>query len=153
MNIKSVGRLVINLDRIAQSSAGARGEVVLRDGDSLDVPKKTQEIPILGELKNLTTHVFMSGLIRDDCISNSGEVTQKADKKQIYVVSVNGDVIAGGRSTGWFRRTQNVDIPSGDAIIVPPDAERVRALPPWRAVTTTMYNIAIGLLDLKSAGL
>ncbi len=131
----------------------ALGDVVLRDGDKLVVPKKTQEITILGEVQSPTSHVYQEGLTRDDYVAKSGGLTQKADKKRIYVARANGDVVAGGRSSGWFRRTQNVDIHSGDAIIVPLDAERVRALPLWQAGTTILYNIAIGVLALKSAGL
>lgn len=152
-NTKPVGRLVINLDQVLKGPAGAPGDVVLRDGDKLIVPKTTQEVTILGEVQSPTSHVFQAGLTRDDYIFRSGGITQKADKKRIYVVRANGDVVSGGRSSGWFRRTQNVEIHPGDAIIVPLDAERVKALPLWQAVTTIMYNIAIGILALKSAGL
>lgn len=152
-NTKPVGRLVLNLDRVMQGPAGASGDVVLRDGDKLVVPKTTQEVTILGEVQSPTSHIFQAGLSRDDYISKSGGLTQKADKKRIYVVRANGDVVAGTRSSGWFRRTQNVDIHPGDTIVAPLDAERVRALPLWQAVTTIVYNIAISLLALKSAGL
>ena len=68
------------------------------------VPKKTQEITILGEVQSPTSHVYEPGLTRGDYIAKSGGTTQKADKKRIYVVRANGDVVTGGR-TGWFRRT------------------------------------------------
>jgi protein involved in polysaccharide export with SLBB domain len=148
-NTKPVGRLVINLDRVMKGPPGAPGDVVLRDGDKLFVPKKTQEITILGEVQSPTSHVFQAGLTRDDYISRSGGVTQKADRKRIYVVRANGDVISGERR-GWFHRTQSTDMRPGDTIVVPLDAERVRALPLWQAVTTIMYNIAIAVLALRN---
>ena len=76
--------------------------------------------------------------------------TQKADKKRIYVVRANGDVFSGGRS-GWFRRSQSVEIRPGDTIVVPLDTERVRALPLWQAVTTIIYNLAVAFLAIHSA--
>jgi protein involved in polysaccharide export with SLBB domain len=149
-NTKPVGRLVIDLDKVVRGPAGAVGDVVLRGGDKLVVPKRTQEITILGEVQSPTSHVYEPGLSRDDYIAKSGGVTQKADRKRIYVVRANGDVVAGGRTSGWFRRTRSVDMHPGDAIIVPLDAERVRALPLWQSVSTIMYNIAIAILALKN---
>ncbi len=90
-----------------------------------------------------------TGLTRDDYIDRSGGTTQKADKKRIYVVRANGDVVSGERS-GWFRRSQSADIQPGDTIVVPLDTERVRALPIWQSVSTIIYNLAIALLAIRS---
>ncbi len=71
------------------------------------------------------------------------------DRKRIYVVRANGDVISGERF-GWFRRSQTTDIHPGDTIVVPLDTERVRALPIWQSVSTIIYNLAIALLAVNS---
>jgi polysaccharide biosynthesis/export protein len=146
-NTKPVGRLVININSVMKGGAGA--DILLRAGDKLLIPKKTQEITILGEVQSPTSHIYAAGLTRDDYIAKSGGTTQKADRKRIYVVRANGDVISGGR-TGWFRRTQGVDIRPGDTIVVPLDTERVRGLPLWQAVTTIIYNLAVALLAVRS---
>lgn len=146
---KPVGRLVIDINQVMRGPVGGPGDVVLRDGDKLIVPKKTQEITILGEVQSPTSHIFQVGLTRDDYIAKSGGATQKADRKRIYVVRANGDVVSGGRS-GWFRRTQTVDIHPGDTIVVPLDTERVRSLPLWTQVTTIIYNLAVALLAVHS---
>jgi hypothetical protein len=93
--------------------------------------------------------VFVTGLSRDEYIAKSGGTTQKADRKRIYVVRANGDVVSGQRS-GWFRRSQSAEIHPGDTIVVPLDTERVRALPIWQSVTTIIYNLAIALLAVHS---
>ena len=146
---KPVGRLVINVNRIIKGPPGAQGDVLVRAGDKLLIPKKTQEITILGEVQSPTSHVYMAGLTRDDYIAMSGGTTQKADRKRIYVVRANGDVISSQR-TGWFRRTQSIQMFPGDTIVVPLDTERVRALPIWQAVTTIIYNLAVALLAVNS---
>ncbi|MGB6306654.1 MAG: SLBB domain-containing protein [Steroidobacteraceae bacterium] len=146
---KPVGRLVIDVNRVIKGPVGAPEDVVLRDGDKLLIPKKSQEITILGEVQSPTSHVFEAGLTRDDYIARSGGTTQKADKKRIYVVRANGDVISGERS-GWFRRSQSVEMRPGDTIVVPLDTERIRALPLWQAVTTIIYNLAVALLAVRS---
>jgi protein involved in polysaccharide export with SLBB domain len=113
------------------------------------VPKKSQEITILGEVQSPTSHVYQAGLTRDDYIAKSGGVTQKADRKRIYIVRANGDVVTGER-TGWFRRSQAIVMRPGDTIVVPLDTERIRALPLWQAVTTIIYNLAVALLAVRS---
>ena len=147
--VKPVGRLVINIDRVIAGQPGNSEDVALRDGDRLLIPKKTQEITILGEVQSPTSHVFETGLTRDEYIAKSGGTTQKADRKRIYIVRANGDVISGERS-GWFRRTQSIEIKPGDVIVVPLDTERIRSLPLWQAVTTIIYNLAVALLAVRS---
>ena len=146
---KPVGRLVIDVNRVMRGRVGGPEDVIVRDGDRLLIPKKSQEITILGEVQSPTSHVFEAGLTRDAYIAKSGGVTQKADRKRIYVVRANGDVISGQR-TGWFRRSQSVEIRPGDTIVVPLDTERVRSLPLWQAVTTIIYNLAVALLAVRS---
>ncbi len=146
---KPVGRLVLNVERVWKSPVGSGDDVELRSGDQLLIPKRNQEVTILGEVQSPTSHVYRAGLTRDDYIAKSGGTTQKADRKRIYVVRVNGDVFSGER-TGWFRRSQNLEIHPGDTIVVPLDTERVRSLPLWQAVTTIIYNLAVALLAVRS---
>jgi protein involved in polysaccharide export with SLBB domain len=142
---KPVGRLVIDVQGILHGQPGGPEDVVVRDGDKLIVPKQTQEVTILGEVQSPTSHVYEKGLTRNDYIAKSGGATQKADRARIYVVRANGDVVAGGRS-GWFRRTQSIEMRPGDTIVVPLDTERVNKLAIWQAVTTIIYNLAIGFV-------
>jgi polysaccharide export outer membrane protein len=148
-NTKPVGRLVINVHQIVSGPHGAPGDVLLRNGDVLLIPKKTQEVTVLGEVQSPTSHIYRTGLSRDDYIAKSGGTTQKADRKRIYIVRANGDVVSGGRS-GWFRRSQNVEVRPGDTIVVPLNTERVAPLPLWTSITTIIYNLAIALLAIHS---
>jgi len=148
-NTKPVGRLVIDIPQVINGQVGGAGDVLLRTGDALLIPKKTQEITILGEVQSPTSHIYRAGLTRDDYIARSGGTTQKADRKRIYIVRANGDVVSGER-TGWFRRSQSVDIHPGDTIVVPLNTERVAALPLWTSITTIIYNLAIALLAIHS---
>ena len=148
-NTKPVGRLVVDLRQVINGPVGGPDDVLLRNGDVLLIPKKTQEITILGEVQSPTSHIYRAGLTRDDYIAKSGGTTQKADRKRIYIVRANGDVVSGERS-GWFRRSQSVDIRPGDTIVVPLNTERVAALPLWTSVTTIIYNLAIALLAIHS---
>jgi polysaccharide biosynthesis/export protein len=142
---KPVGRLVIDVEAVLKGRPGGPYDVLIKEGDKLVIPKKTQEITILGEVQSPTSHVFEPGLTRDDYIAKSGGATQKADRKRIYIVRANGDVISGSRM-GWFRRSQSAEMRPGDTIVVPLDTERVPMLPLIQAVTTIIYNLAIGFI-------
>jgi protein involved in polysaccharide export with SLBB domain len=144
-NTKPVGRLVINAEAVLAEKTGGIHDVTIKDGDKLIIPKKSQDVTILGEVQGPTSHVWQPGLSRDDYIARSGGLTQHADHKRIYIVRANGDVVSGGRG-GWFRRSQALEIKAGDTIVVPLDTQKVPLLPLLQAITTIIYNLAIGYL-------
>jgi protein involved in polysaccharide export with SLBB domain len=134
--IRAVGRLVIDLEQLAARTTSSElvNDVELRDGDELLVPKQSQEITVLGETQQNTSHLFQPGLSRDDYIEMSGGLTRRADKKRIYVVRASGAVVTGNRSR-WFGRRQGTELRPGDTIVVPLDADRIRPLTFWTNVT------------------
>ena len=142
-----VGRLVIDLDKILAAEPGLAGDVILKDGDVLRVPKTAQEVTVIGEVQNSTSHLYDPALDREGYIGLSGGTTQKADDKRIYVVRANGSVEAGGGSR-WFRNSSSIQ--PGDTIVVPLDAERMRPLPLWTAVTTIIYNLSVAVAAIGS---
>ena len=146
---KAVGRLVINLPRLMQSPAGSQYDVVLRDGDELIVPKQRQEVTVIGEVQAVSSHLWRSGLTRNDYIAMSGGETRRADPGRIYVVRADGSVVPNAGSR-WFR-TANEEIKPGDTVVVPLNAEHIPALPFWAAVTQIIYNVAVAFLAVHSA--
>ena len=100
-------------------------DVLLKDGDKLTSSEAYTGRH--GSGRGAKSHLAClpaAGLTRDDYIQKSGGVTQHADRKRIYVVRANGDVVSGYRS-GWFRRSQKTDIRPGDTIVVPMDTQKV----------------------------
>lgn len=148
-NTKAVGRLVIDLQASLAAAPGTESDIILQGGDRLIVPKHRQEVTVIGEVQNSTSHFFRAGLTRDDYIGLSGGATRRADERQIYVVRSDGSVVAGS-SNSWFSRGSNVKMEPGDTVVVPLDAERMPMLPLWQAVTQIMYNIAIAVLAVNS---
>jgi len=146
---KAVGRLVIDLPRAMRSSRGSPADVILRNGDELIVPRFQQEVTVIGEVQNATSHLFSPGFGRDDYISLSGGTTNRADRSKIYVVRANGSVVASSGSR-WFQVGSREQIKPGDTVVVPLDAERMPALPFWQAVTGIVYNVAIAAAAVHS---
>ncbi|MDJ0757922.1 MAG: SLBB domain-containing protein [Woeseiaceae bacterium] len=145
---EAVGRLVIDLESVVDGLDDGT-DVALRDGDRLLVPKQAQEVTVIGETQQNTSHLFQPGLSRKDYISMSGGLTRRADKKLIYVVRANGAIEAGRRSN-WFGRNRGVDIMPGDTIVVPLDTDRVRPLTLWANVTQILYQAAIAIAAVNS---
>jgi polysaccharide biosynthesis/export protein len=146
---KAVGRLVIDLPRAMRSPPGSPSDVILRNGDRLIVPRFQQEVTVIGEVQNSTSHLFSPGLSRDDYIALSGGVTNRADRSKVYVVRANGSVVATSGSR-WFQLGSKESIKPGDTIVVPLNAEHMPALPFWQAVTSIIYNVAIAAAAVHS---
>jgi polysaccharide export outer membrane protein len=145
---KAIGRLVIDLKAVLRTKPGSSDDVILRNGDELIVPKQRQEVMVLGEVQDPTSHLYKRRMTRDDYIGQSGGPTRQADRSRIYVVRADGSVDSGSR--GWFHSADSVDIRAGDAIVVPLDTERLPALTVWTAVTTILYNIAIAAAEVHA---
>jgi len=148
---ESVGRLVIDVEQLAARASGEDivSDVDLRDGDKLLVPKQAQEVTVIGETQQNTSHLFQPGLNRDDYIEMSGGLTRRADKKLIYVVRASGAVMAGSRSR-WIGRSGSLDMRPGDTIVVPVDTDRIRPLTLWTNITQILYQAAIAVAAVNS---
>jgi protein involved in polysaccharide export with SLBB domain len=145
---RAVGRLVIDLKSVMRSRIGSSDDVILRNGDELIVPKQRQEIMVLGEVQDPTSHLYRRNMSRDDYIDQSGGATRQADRSRIYVVRADGSVDSGSR--GWFHNGAGVEIHPGDAIVVPLDTERLPPLTLWSAVSTILYQIAIAAAEARA---
>jgi protein involved in polysaccharide export with SLBB domain len=145
----AVGRLVIDLDQVLRTKPGSEADVVLRDGDRLLIPKQQQQVTVIGEVQNSTSHLYREKFTRDDYIDLSGGTTRKADSGRIYIVRADGSVVS-NENSGWFRRSGQVAIRPGDTIVVPLDTERMPALPTWQAVTGILYNLAVAAAAVAS---
>ncbi len=162
---KAAGRLVIDLHKILKSNvdiidnnrknslaALRNGDILVKDGDILVIPKKTQSVTVLGEVHYPTSHIYKASFSRDDYMSRSGGATYKADKDRIYVVRANGEVIANNDSF-WSFDDSSAEIKPGDTIIVPLDATRIETLTLWTSVTQIIYQIGVAVAAFNSAGI
>ena len=143
------GRLVINLNDVIRKGDRSHHDIVLADGDNLLIPKRTQEVTVIGEVQHATSHIYDPDLARNEYISRSGGFSAHADKKKIYVVRADGGVVSQSRSM-WFRKGKAQGIEPGDTIVVPLDADRVSPLAFWTSVTTILYNIGIAAAAVSS---
>jgi polysaccharide export outer membrane protein len=145
---QATGRFIIDLPGLLSSKPGSAKDVLLRDGDELVIPKKRQEVSVIGEVQNVTSHLYQPNLTREDYINLSGGTTRKADKARIYVVRADGSVA--NRPGSRLKRSHDVAIRPGDTIVVPINTERMPRLPFWQAVTQILYNVAVSVAAVNS---
>ena len=151
-NAEPVSRLVIDIEEITRRVDGDTSliqDIELRDGDRLLVPVLSQEVTVIGEAQQPTSHLYQPGLSRDDYIQLSGGLTTRADKKLIYVVRASGAVIASNQSK-WFGRGGSTEIRAGDTVIVPLETDRIRPLTFWTNVTQILYQGVIAVAAIKT---
>ncbi|MFZ2508524.1 MAG: hypothetical protein WAW79_08655, partial [Steroidobacteraceae bacterium] len=146
---EAAGRLVIDLAQVLAAAPGSQWDLTVKGGDQLVVPRLTQEITVVGEVQNATSHFYAAGLMRDDYILLSGGATQRADRRHTFIIRANGSV-ATGSSSRWFGRGGPRDIRPGDTIVVPLDADRLRPLTTWTSITQILYNIAVAVAAVNS---
>jgi protein involved in polysaccharide export with SLBB domain len=146
---EAVGRLVIDLDRSIRATPGSPLDIIMKDGDMLAVPRRTQEVTVIGEVQNSASLLFIEGFTRDDYIARSGGMTRRADDKRVFIIRADGSVAA-EESSGWFGRSGDTAVRPGDTIVVPLDAAQMRPLTVWTSITQILYNIAVAVAAVNS---
>ena len=126
-------------------------DVVLKDGDRLMVPKLSQEVTVLGEIRRPTSYLFNPDFSQSDYIEQSGGLKSSADKDGIYIVKAGGEVIIPRRGFFKFRSAKNIISP-GDTIVVPLDADDavLRGIPLLAEVSSIVYQLSLGAAAIKS---
>jgi polysaccharide export outer membrane protein len=145
-NVTPVGRLVIDLRIILEGDA--ESDILLRENDQLYIPQASEEVTVVGEVYNPTSHLFELDGDRDFYVENSGGATENASEQRIYVIGANGAAKMNDGSF-WFKRNRAAEIQPGDTIVVPLDASAA-VLPRILAATQVIYNIAIATAAINT---
>lgn len=104
----------IQLDK-AVENPGGQYDVVLKAGDRLVIPEMTTTVAVHGEVLSPNTVTFEPGKRVKDYVNMAGGYTDKANKRKVYVVYMNGNVAkVNGRTK----------LEPGCQVIIPPKTER-----------------------------
>ena len=121
----------IDLEK-ALANPGGEDDIVLREGDVLDIPTFNGTVKISGAVMYPNTVTYSKGMSLSKYIDNAGGYAYRA-KKRPYVVYMNGKV-----STGL-----NAHIEPGCEIIVPQKPERnSTSLTEVMGLTTSVISTA-----------
>jgi protein involved in polysaccharide export with SLBB domain len=108
----------------AVSRPGSSADIVLQDGDIIDVPARNNMIQVFGAVHLPKKMVYASGFSLRKAIAEAGGFTENAKKKEVYVVYPNGKVAA----TSQFLFFRNYPSLRPGAEIYVPEKKRTRTL-------------------------
>jgi protein involved in polysaccharide export with SLBB domain len=112
------GRLVIHITADINSWAGTPADIQVRSGDVLRIPKRPGFVLISGQVYNATAITFVPGKTADWYLQHAGGTNGIANRKEIFVVRVNGSVV--GRHSGeWYDHVLSTRMNPGDVVVVP----------------------------------
>lgn len=139
------GRLLIDLP--AALSGNAESDYEVEDGDELVIPRSSDTVSVVGEVRQPGTHVFQAGLSVDDYISLSAGLTSRSDQSAIYIVRANGSVTT--LDSNWWRFSDAgaQALRAGDSIVIPVNSQYKESLAQWREVTQIIYQ---GLVSIAA---
>ena len=147
-NSVATGRLVIPLRDIMANQAD---DIILNNGDRLLIPKISQEITILGEVRRPTSYLFDQGLSPEDLIERSGGFKESADEEGVFIVKADGAVIMPEKGLFKFRSAKN-SITPGDTIVVPLDTDdtEIEGIQLLSEVSQILYQLSLGAAAINS---
>ena len=121
-----VGRVVIRVPDDIRKLAKTPADTPLRDGDVLIIPKKTSYVAVSGEVFNPTAVNYLPGRSARWYLSQSGGLTQIADKSAVFVIRADGSVLSAKNNSGlWSGDPMNAVLKPGDSIVVPEKAPKI----------------------------
>lgn len=138
------GRMALDIERLLKNDDY---DIELRGGDRIRVPKRMQEVSVIGQVQQATSHLYNPAFDIDDYIERSGGETQGADMSRIYVIKSSGEVVAQGGNR-WF--SNGKDIEAGDTIVIPLDADRVDKLTLWTSISQVVYQFGLAAAVVNS---
>ncbi len=135
------GRVAINITLNIDEWAGSKYDLLLQDGDSITIPKRPQEVLILGEVHTPGAQIFLPGMTVKDYLDRTGGVTRNADKDEIYVVQADG--YSYGADSPTVGNLGKATLQAGDAIFVPQKVERDAVIRSTKDILDILFKTAV----------
>lgn len=126
--IDDLSSVAINLKK-AMDAPGSIADLVLKEGDRLTVPQLDNTVSVIGHVMKQNTLLYDSKKSLKDYISSAGGYKKRAQKRNIYVIQMNGSVAKVG--------SKDFVIAEGSTIVVPEKPAKADSSQTWSIATTT----------------
>ena len=146
-NSKPSGRVVVSL-----LSDDRQNYVSVREGDTLLVPEKTNNVYVYGEVSSEGAVMFKSNEDVSYFIQKSGGLKRFADSESIYILQPNGETERFSKRKNLFaNQPQNINLYPGSIIFVPKklDSSASRRLA-TQADVSILGNLGVALASLSA---
>ncbi|MEY3644833.1 MAG: hypothetical protein RLZZ207_1528 [Bacteroidota bacterium] len=146
VKIKETEAVAINLEKIL-ANPGSEEDLVLEEGDILNVPKLLQTVRMRGDVVYPTTLRHEQGRSLRFYINGAGGFDRRANRKQTYVVYANGAV---KRTKGFFGVRSYPVVEPGAEVIIPSKGPKIPIrLGELVGVTTGLATLALVLSQIN----
>jgi protein involved in polysaccharide export with SLBB domain len=150
-NTPATGRLVIHISEDIASWAGTAADVEVRRGDELKIPKRPGFVLVSGQVYNASAITFTPNKTAGWYLQRAGGATEIANRKDVFVIRANGEVI-GRRSGTWHDRdVLSTKLEAGDTVVVP--QKIIGASLVWRNLLATAQVAASVAIAAAVVGL
>ena len=146
VKFKETEAVAINLEKIL-ANPGSEEDLVLEEGDILNVPKLLQTVRMRGDVVYPTTLRHEQGRGLQFYINGAGGFDRRANRKQTYVVYANGAV---KRTKGLFGVRSYPAVEPGAEVIIPSKGPKIPLrLGDLVGVTTGLATLALVLSQIN----
>ncbi len=146
VKIKETEAVAINLEKIL-ANPGSEEDLLLEEGDILNVPKLLQTVRMRGDVVYPTTLRHEQGRGLRFYINGAGGFDRRANRKQTYVVYANGAV---KRTKGFFGVRSYPAVEPGAEVIIPSKGPKIPLrLGELVGVTTGLATLALVLSQIN----
>lgn len=132
--------IAIDLNEILQNQ-GSKKDLLLKNGDILNVPEFTQTVKIIGNVNNPFSLSFEEGKSMRYYIDKTGGFDTNALKRKVYVQYANGYTA----STKSFIWRKYPEVKPGCIVIVPEKPEKKGDTGRWLAITSALSSLAVAV--------
>jgi hypothetical protein len=146
--VRAIGRIIIRLGP-PEKLEGTESDLLIEQGDVLDVPRASEVVNVVGRVYNPTAVVYSASSRNAGYYLNKvGGPTEDADRDHIFVVRADGSVttkesigdrffVFGGNSL------LGTALEPGDTIVVPEKLIVTRVMKEIKDITQILYQIAV----------
>ena len=139
--VRAKGRLALDLSLLSDLGqfAGSENDLVLEDGDAIYIPETPAQVQVIGSVYNQNAFLHEAEVDVTSYLSLAGGMTKEADKKELYVLKVDGTAISKRESKGFM----DTGLDPGDTIVVPEKLDKAAWLRNVKDITQILYQIAV----------
>jgi protein involved in polysaccharide export with SLBB domain len=141
---RAAGRMVVEANPVILA-ARPELDVLLEPGDLIAIPKRPNEVTVVGAVLNPGSLQFQSGWRAADYVRAAGDLQRFADPSRAFVVLPNGQSAPAGLS-GW--QAGGPPVPPGSLVVVPQDPSPYEQWGFLRDVTSLLSQVSISAAAL-----
>ncbi|MCF8077482.1 MAG: SLBB domain-containing protein [Desulfotignum sp.] len=140
-SIRAEGRVSFKLADLA-SFENSLFDFRLKDGDGLHIPKKPAFVSVVGSVYSPGSFLYEPNKTLDHYLAKSGGASKTADKKYIYLLKANGEILSMQQHKGFFSHFGKTVLMPGDTIVVPENLERIPYMRLAKDIADIVFKIA-----------